>query len=490
MSLKKLASQTAIYGISSIVGRMLNYLLTPLFTRLFTTAAYGVITELYSYLVFLLVILTYGMETTFFRYSKLENPAKVYSNALISLFFTSLLFLLLVYLQLDNIALFLDYSANPEYIMWFAIIIGLDSILTIPFAKLRNENKAIKFAGIKLFNILLNISLNLYFLLLCPYLHALNPNNILVQFYNPNLGIAYVFISNLIASVFTFLLLIGELLKVKLQFDFKLYKQMLKFAIPLLIVGLAGSINEVLDRTLLKHLLPDKANAMSQLGIYGANYKLSILMTLFIQTFRYAAEPFFFSSANKSDSKKMYADVMKYFIIFGLFIFLGIMMYLDVVKYFIAEEFHSGLSIVPILLLANLFLGIIFNLSIWYKLTNLTKFGAIISVVGAIITLVMNILLIPTLGILGSAWATFICYFSMMLITYFWGKKHYPISYDLKAILKYFAFTFVLYFLAINIPYPSELLKYLINSVFLLIFLYYIFYSENLIKLIFTRIKK
>jgi len=490
MSLKKLASQTAIYGISSIVGRMLNYMLTPWFTRLFTTAAYGVITELYSYLVFLLVILTYGMETTFFRYSKLENPEKVYSNALISLFFTSFLFLFLVFFQLDSIASFLDYSANPEYIIWFAIIIGLDTFLTIPFAKLRNENKAFKFAGIKLFNILLNIALNLYFFLLCPFIYKQSPQHFMLEFYNPNLGIAYVFISNLIASIFTFLLLLGELTKVKLQFDFKLYKQMMKFAIPLLIVGLAGSINEVLDRTLLKHLLPDKSSAMSQLGIYGANYKLSILMTLFIQTFRYAAEPFFFSSAGKSNSKKMYADVLKYFTIFGLFIFLGIMLYIDVVKYFIGVEYHSGLSIVPVLLLANLFLGMIFNLSIWYKLTNLTKFGAIISVFGAVITLVLNILLIPVMGIDGSAWATFFCYLSMMLVTYFWGKKHYPIVYDLKSILKYFTLTFVLYFLSIYIPYSSEVLKYFINTVFLLIFIYYVFRHENIKQLLFSRMRK
>jgi len=479
MSLKKLAGQTAIYGVSSIVGRLLNYLLTPLFTRIFATAAYGIITELYSYLVFLLVFLTYGMETAFFRFSKLENSSKVYSNALISLFLTSSIFVFVVFFQLETIANLLDYSEHPEYILWFAIIIGLDTFLSIPFAKLRYENKALKFASIKLFNIFINIVLNLYFLLLCPYLKQINGDSIFLYFYYEDLGIAYVFISNLLASIFTFIILLPELFKIKLSFDIKLFKQMLNFALPLLIVGLAGSINEVLDRTLLKHLLPDKSTAMSQLGIYGANYKLSILMTLFIQTFRYAAEPFFFSSSKKANAKAMYADIMKYFIIFGLFIFLGIMLYIDILKFFIDEDYHVGLNIVPILLLANLFLGIIFNLSVWYKLTDLTKYGAIISVVGALITIILNILLIPSLGITGSAWATFFCYFSMMQMSYFWGRKHYFIEYELGTIGKYFSIVMALYFLSDYIHFQSRFIDLSINTLILLSFFSYIFYKEK-----------
>lgn len=482
MSLKKLASQTAVYGISSIVGRLLNYLLTPLFTRLFVTSEYGVITELYSYLVFLLVILTYGMETSFFRYSKLENPKKVYSNAVISLFFTSSLFIILVFSQLGFIADFLGYNSHPEYIMWFAIIVGVDTFLSIPFAKLRNEDKALKFAVIKLFNIFLNIGLNLYFLLLNPYLAQNYPDSPFLLFYNPDLGIAYVFISNLVASIVTLFLLLPELFKIQLKFDFILYKKMLKFALPLLVVGLAGSINEVLDRTLIKHLIPDKANAMSQLGIYGANYKLSILMTLFIQTFRYAAEPFFFSSEKKKNAKQMYAKVMKYFVVFGLFIFLGIMMYIDILKYFIDSDYHSGLNIVPILLLANLFLGILFNLSIWYKLTNLTKYGAVISVIGAVITIILNVILIPIIGITGSAWATFACYFSMMLISFFWGRKVYLINYDLKSILSYFVVALVLFLISTQVKIEAEIVKYLLNSLILGIFILYFVFKENIFK--------
>jgi O-antigen/teichoic acid export membrane protein len=478
MSLKKLASQTVIYGLSSIIGRMLNYMLTPLFTRLFATAAYGIITELYSYVVFLLVVLTYGMETAFFRFSKLENSQKVYSNALFSVLLTSLLFVFSVFFFLENISEFLGYSKYPEYILWFAIIISIDSFLTIPFAKLRNENKAFKFAGIKLINILLNIGLNLYFLVYYPYLYKHNPDSEWLIFYHPNFGIAYVFLSNLLASIFTFLLLLPEIFKVKFTFDIKIYKKMLNYALPLLIVGLAGSINEVLDRILLKFLLTDKSEAMSQLGIYGANYKLSILMTLFIQTFRYAAEPFFFSGVGKSDSKKLYADVMKYFIIFGLFIFLGIMLYIDILKYFIDTEYYSGLNVVPILLLANLFLGIIFNLSIWYKLTNLTKFGAIISVIGALITVIFNVLLIPFYGIMGAALATLICYFSMMIISYFWGQKYYFIDYELKTILKYFALALVLFAFSYLLPLNTQILKYFVNTVLLFIFTIYVFKKE------------
>ena len=493
MSLKKLAGQTAIYGGSSIIGRLLNYMiLTPLFTYIFREdiASFGMLTELYSYLVFLLVILTYGMETAFFRYSKLENPQKVYSNALISLFFTSSIFVFVIFLQLDNIANFLDYSANPEYIMWFAIIIGIDTFSAIPFAKLRNENKALKFAGIKLITIFITIALNLYFLVLAPYLAENTPEHFLLYFYTPNLGIAYVFIANLIASSLTLLLLSTEIIKVKISFDVELAKKMLKFALPLLVVGLAGSINEVLDRVLLKFLLPDKENAMAMLGIYGANYKLSILMTLFIQTFRYAAEPFFFSTVDKKGSKKMYADIMKYFIIFGLFIFLGVMMYIDILKYFIAPEFHSGLNIVPVLLLANLFLGIIFNLSIWYKLTNLTKYGAVISVIGALITISLNVLLIPTMGIMGSAWATFFCYFSMMVISFYWGRKIYFVDYDLISIFKYFVIVITLYFISITIEFNSEILKYLVNTVVLGIFFIYFVKNEKIDKLVKAKFEK
>ncbi len=480
MNIKQLAGQTAIYGISTIIGRLLSYLLTPLFTRIFTTSDYGILTELQSYSVFLVVILMYGLEVAFFRFSKEYPSGKVFSTAIISLSITSIGFIIGTILFQNSIAEILGYKEHSEYILWFGLIIAVDAFVSIPFAKLRLENKALKFAIIRLINILIIVFLNLYFLVFCPFLHESYPNHFLLNFYKLNYGIEYSFIAQLIASIATLFLLIPEFFKTKFYFDFSIYKKMLKYALPLLIVSLAGTINEMLDRVLLKHLLPDKSTALSLLGIYGANYKLSVLMVLFTQTFMYAAEPFFFSTSDKINAKKMYADIMKYFIILGLFMFLAIMMYIDILKYFNAENFHSGINIVPVLLMANLFLGVIFNLSIWYKLTNLTQYGAIISVIGAFITVISNIILIPLFGIFGSAWATFLCYFSMMLISFFWGRRFFSVPYDIKRIILYFFITLTLYFISIFIKFNSDLIKYFVNSLFLIVFVGFIFKNEKL----------
>ncbi len=487
---KKLLGQTAIYGLSSIIGRLLNYLLVPLYTVLFLPEEYGIVTELYAYLVFLLVLLTYGMETAFFRFSEQTYSVKqVFSNSVISLFFTSSLFIGLVFIFNQPLANFLDYQNHPEYIRWFAIIIGVDAFTSIPFAYLRQQNKAVKFATVKLINIGINIGLNLFFLLLCPFLLENYDIHFIEKIYHPSVGIGYIFISNLIASLFTLILLIKEIFSIRLSFDTRLFKKMIRYSSPLIIVGLAGSVNEVLDRVLLKHLLPDSANPMHQIGIYGANYKIAIMMTLFIQTFRYAAEPFFFAQLAEKNPKKIYAQVMTYFVIFGLIIFLGIMLYLDIVKYFIDQSYHSGLHIVPILLLANLFLGIIYNLSVWYKVNNLTRYGAIISLSGAAITLIFNIILIPKLGYTGSAWATFICYFSMMLISFFWGRKIYPVPYHLKKILLYTSITILLFIFTEYFTIQQVTIKYLIHSILFIAFITFVIHKEHLLSLIIRKQK-
>jgi len=490
--IKKLLGQTAIYGFSSILGRLLNYLLVFLYTRVFLPDAYGVVTELYSYAGFLLVFLTYGIETGFFRFSeKLKESNKVYSTVLIPLFISSVVFVVSIVIFSQSIANLLQYKSNPEYIIWFAIIAAADAFVSLPFAKLRQEKKAKKFAIFRFSAICLNIGLNLFFLLLCPYIYKNNPNSLFIFFYNPQIGVGYIFIANLITSLFSLILFIPDFIKIKFTFSLSIYKNILVYSIPVLIGSLAGIINEVLDRLMLKYYIIVPSNIpdphqfkMAQIGIYGANYKLAILMTLFIQTFRYAAEPFFFSLEKDKDSKKIYGDVMKYFIIFCLFIFLGVTLYLDIAKFFIDKNYWEGLNVVPILLLANLFLGIIYNLSIWYKLTDKTIFGAYISIFGAVITIVLNIVLIPILGYFGSAWATFFCYFLMMVTSYFLGQKYFYVNYEIKKILLYFSISLTIYFLSIYLKTNKLYVDLSINTVLFFIFLVFIFWKENVLQLL------
>lgn len=432
--LKKLLNQAAIYGLSSVIGRLLNYLLVPLYTRYFIPSEYGVVIEMYAYVAFLVVVLTYGMETAFFRFSKKENDTNiVYSTTLISILITSLIFIGVVFSNSSLISNWLGYSNNQQYIEWFAIIIGLDAISAISFASLREQNKAIRFAVIRLINIFINIGMNIFFIVYKGY------------------GIEYIFISNLISSIITIVLLLPEMLKSIWIFDIILWKKMIAYALPLLIAGLAGITNETIDRVLLKYLLPNTETASSELGLYGAFYKLSIIMILFIQTFRFAAEPFFFAQKNSTNSKKIYADVMKYFTIITAIVFLIATVFYDLIKQFLGSNYHDerGFLVVSILLLANLFLGIYYNLSIWYKLTDKTRYGAYLSIFGALITLILNFILIPIIGFEGSAWATLICYFSMTLYSYFLGKKHFPVPYNLKRIALYLSVMLIIYFIII-----------------------------------------
>ena len=456
--LKKLASQTAIYGLSSVVGRLLNYLLVPLYTRYFLPAEYGVVTELYAYVAFLVVMLTYGMETAFFRFSKKEETAKVYSTTLISLLISSVVFVGLIFLNSSAISQWLGYANHPEYIQFFALIIGMDAVASISFAKLREQDKAMRFAFIRIVNIMVNIGLNLYFIVYQEY------------------GIAYIFIANLVASVITLLMLFPQMISSSWVFDKKLWKKMMIYALPLLIAGLAGMTNETIDRILLKHLLPNTDMAASELGLYGAFYKLSIIMILFIQTFRFAAEPFFFAQEKEGNSRKIYADVMKYFTIILAIIFLGVTIFYDVIKGFLGSEYHDerGFLVVSILLLANLFLGIYYNLSIWYKLTEKTKYGAYLSIFGAIITLSLNFTLIPVLGFVGCAWATLVCYFSMTVASYYLGKRHFSVPYQVKRIALYLFGMLCIYFCI----YFTNLNMW-INSLFLLGFVIFVYRLEK-----------
>ena len=477
--LKQLAGQTAIYGLSSIVGRLLNYLLVPLYTRYFIPAEYGVVTELYAYVAFLVIILTYGLETAFFRFSQKQYDKKlVYSTSLISLIVSSILFVVLMISSQQSIANWLEYPQNPEYVMWFALIIGLDAISAISFAKLREQRQAARFALVRLVNIFINIGLNLFFIIYCPYAleNGLPTTDLVNSVYDPRVGVGYIFIANLFASGVTILMLLPEMIKSSWTFNTMLWKKMMWYAFPLLVAGLAGMTNETIDRILLKQLLPVGVDKMAAIGVYGAFYKISIIMILFIQTFRFAAEPFFFSQEKQHNSRKTYADVLKYFTILASLIFLSVMLYLDVVKHFIGSSFHSkeGIEIVPILLMANLFLGIYYNLSIWYKLTEKTGYGAILAIFGAVITLTLNIILIPKIGFIGSAWATLFCYFSMMIASLLMGRKYYAIPYDLKRVFTYIFLSFALY--KISVYFETSML---INTVYLFVFIIVVFVLEK-----------
>ncbi len=484
-TIRKLAGQTAIYGISSIAGRFLNYLLVPFYTRIFSAQEYGVVSELFAYSAFLMVLFTYGMETSFFHFSeKSNNKNQVFSTGVISLILTSVLLAGLMLGFSDSIAGWIQHPRHPEYVRWFALILFFDTAAALPFASLRQQNKAGKFATVKICNILINIFFNIFFLVICPAFAGDRGalGDFILAIYSPSVGVGYVFVSNLIASVITLLLLVPEFRKIRFHFDRFLLKQMLLYGLPLVFAGFAGMINETLDRAVYKYLAPDSNIAMKELGIYSACYKLSIIMTLFIQTFRFAAEPFFFSQQGTENNRELYARVMKYFVIACSVIFIAVILFLNVFKLFIGEKFHSGLAVVPVLLLANMFLGIYYNLSIWYKLTGQTRFGAYFSLTGAVITIVLLFVLIPRMGYMGAAWTTLICYASMMALSYATGQKNYPVPYDLPRIFTYILLALLIYFAhygLLRLLKPGAWTENIIGALLFLAFIAFIMITEK-----------
>jgi len=484
--LKKLVGQTAIYGLPSIVGRLLNYLLVPIHTAIFLKEQFGVITEMYAYVSFLVVLLTYGMETAFFRFNSKEenNKDEVFSTTIIALLVTTSIFILLASIFAQPIANFISYPNNQEYVVWFAFIVGLDAISSIPLAKLRVENKAKTFAAVNLGSIAINIGLNLFWIGYCIPAYQDGVSNFFTEYlFTPTIGVGYVFIANLFATAFKFVLLSPYLYKIKYSINIPLLKKMLSYGWPLLVASLAIIVNENADKIMLKWMLKDTLGvdgATGMVGIYGACYKISIIISIFIQAFRYAAEPFFFNQAKEQDATKSYAMVMKYFVIVCSFIFLGVMLYMDVIKYFVRkEEYWVGLNVVPYLLLANICLGIFYNLSIWYKLSGKTRYGAGIAIIGAIITITMNYILIPFIGYLGSAITTLVCYFSMVLISYWLGQKYYPVKYPLKRIFMYLVLAIGFYGITILLDMETSLFKYMIHSLFMLLFVAVVYILEK-----------
>lgn len=444
--LRQLASQTVIYGLSSIVGRFLNYLLVPLYTYTFAAGEYGVVSEFYAYAGLLAVVLVFGLETGYFRFRQHNDSAKVYASALGFLALANLAFVGAIVVFHGPLSAWLRYPDHSEYLLCFAAILALDALTALPFAKLRSENRAGRFAGIKLAEIFLNLGLNLFFLLYCRQAPELWPDSFGAGLYDPAIGVGYIFLANLAASGCKLPLLLHEFRGVRLYLDPRILKPMLVYSLPMVVIGFAGVVNEMLDRAILKFLLPyDLPTNLKMLGIYAACYKLSILMSLFVQAFRYASEPFFFAYAGRADAKKAYAVVMNYFVIFCVFIFLLVTLYIDLFQYFVGAEYRAGLGVVPVLLLANLFLGIYVNLSIWYKLSDRTGMGAWVSLGGAALTVVLNLWWIPLWGYMGSAWATLACYAGMVLVSYLLGQRYYPVRYNLIKITGYLTLGLALY---------------------------------------------
>ncbi|MDR2763846.1 MAG: oligosaccharide flippase family protein [Tannerella sp.] len=433
----RLAKDTAVYGLSSIIGRLLNWMMVPLYVRVLeNTGEYGIVTNLYGWTALLLVILTYGMETGFFRFvNKREEsePMRVYSTALYSIAFTSTLFLTACLLFLQPLGRVTGNAAHPEYIGMIAGIVAVDAFCCIPFAYLRYRGKALRFTAIKLLNIGLTIFLNMFFLLICPWLHRLHPAWV-EWFYRPGYGVGYIFVSNAFASAMVFFLLLPDMLPgLRAKMDWLRLKQLLTYSFPILLLGIAGIFNQSADKILFPFLFEDKAYATAQLGIYGACFKIAVVMVMFIQAFRYAYEPFIFSKNREQDNRQAYARVMKYFVIFSLALFLGVMFYIDLLKHFVGPEYYPGLGIVPVVMLGELFYGIYFNLSVWYKLTDRTVWGARFSAIGCLVTVAIIIFFVPRYGFMACAWASFVSNLLMMALSYFTGQKKYPIAYDLRS---------------------------------------------------------
>ena len=479
---KSLAKDTAIYGVSSIVGRFLNWCLVPLYTRLFPEDMYGVVTYVYSIVALALIILTYGMETGFFRFANHErysNPDEVYSTSLTSLGFTSTLFFALVLLFLEPVSRAMECGGHESYVWMMALAVAIDAYSCIPFAYLRYKKRPVRFAMLKLVNIGLNIVLNIFFLLICPWLMRVAPGWV-EWFYVADFGIGYIFLSNLIASAVTLVMLLPDIVRIPLKFNGRLLREMRAYSFPLLVLGIAGIMNQTLDKILYPVLAT--SDAMAGLGIYGANYKIAIVMVMFIQAFRFAYEPFIFSQSRERGDNKLqaYRDAMKYFVIFALFIFLGVMYYLDILRYFVRPDYWAGLKVVPVIMAAEFFFGIFFNLSLWYKLTDKTVWGTWFSLLGLAVTVVLNVLLVPRYGYMGCAWAAFCCYGVMMLASYFVGNAKYPIGYNVGRLMFYVGLAGVLYPLGCCIELGAHWADFIYRGALLALYVFVVMRREHL----------
>ena len=478
--LGSLAKQTAIYGLSSIIGRFLNYLLVPIHTHRMAaeSGGYGIVTNLYAYTALLLVILTFGMETTFFRFSNKEgvNPNKAFSTAGLSVGFVSLVFLLLVSIFLQPIAAALDYASHPEFVEIMAIIVAFDAFQSILFARLRYENRPIKFMTLKLSFIVLSLLLNVFIFYIAPYLQNHFPA--MMGWYHTSYQVGYIFIANLICTTLVFFGFIPEIKKLRTGIDRDLLKEMLKYTWPILLLGLAGILNQVADKIVFKKIVPG-LEGEEQLGIYGACVKIAMIMAMITQAFRYAYEPFVFGGKRDTADKETQATVMKYFIIFTLLAFLAVVMYMPLLQYLVGADYREGLRVVPIVMMAEIFMGIYFNLSFWYKLTDQTWWGAIFSAIGCAVLLAINFIFVPKYSYMACAWGGFAGYATCMVLSYFVGQKKAPIPYNLKSAFIYFALAIALYYVQKSIHIENTVWTLVVNTGLLLVFFAFICWKEK-----------
>ena len=486
---RKLAGQTLVYGMGTIIPRFLNYaVMTPFYTRIFSKelGQYGIITEMYAWMAIMLVLLTYGMETGFFRFAqKSEDADNVYSTALLSLLITSALFVILVNVFISPVSALMKYSNNHDYIRMFAGIVAIDAFAAIPFAKLRRENKPAIFSAIKIINVVITIALVVFLLKIAPGIWE-KSTGWFRNVYDPNYKVGYVFLANLIASGCTLILLLPYIFGIKLRFDSGLWYRMMAYSYPLLLAGLSGTLNDALDKVILRRMIGEE-DGLAVVGKYGAGYKIGVLMALFIQMFRFAAEPFFFERAKHADARKTYAEVMKYFIIIMLIMFLFINLYISGFQYIIAFAYREAIVVVPIISMGYLMYGIYVNHSIWYKLNDMTIYAVYITFAGALITVMINVLFIPVYGYMASAWAHIASYGSMILISFILAEKRYKVNYNMRQFIPYFLMAVTMVIFGKYFKYPGIVAELVINTALIVIFIGYAQYKDQLLSVFFSR---
>lgn len=487
-TLKKLAGETVLYGLSSILGRFINWVMVLLYTQVFQEpnypkSEYGIQTQIMAYVAVVMVLLTYGMETSFFRFASDPKYKKkeIFAVTQSSLAVTSLLFVLFVAIFVQPLASWLNVPERSYILILLAITLAVDAYSCIPFGKLRLDSRPLHFAALKLLNIAVNVGANLFFFLFCPYWMSKYPDSWLQHIYQHDVGIGYVFISYLLATCVTLFFLLPTLQNTYFKLDRSLLHKMFRYALPIMLVGIASMLNLHFDKIAMEKLLPS-ADALDKVGEYGAAFKLGVLMTLFTQAYRYAFEPFFFSNKADGKAKKVYADALKFFTIIGLLGFLGVTFYLDVIGLAIGKSYHEAFVIVPYVLLANLFLGMYYSLSLWYKLTDKTHYGAYMAFGGVFITVLLNVLLVPKLGYIGAAYAFLASAFTMFVVSFFWGQKVYPVPYETKKIGLYFVLAIAFYVVSLFLSGINEALSITLKTVLLFVFLLIVWWQEPVLK--------
>lgn len=484
---KKLAGHTVIYGLGTIIPRILNYIvLTSYYTRELDVQQFGVLTELYGYMAFLLVLLTYGTETGYFKFSQDDKNNSVYTSILASLLFSSAAFIAIVMVLYRKIAMMLEYQGNEKYIIMLALIVAVDAFSAIPFARLRKEERSRKFSWLKLINVLTTIAAVMVFYEFIPWLQEKYG---IIGSINFKGEVLYVFLANLIASTLVLILLLPEIIKYKLAVDLKVLRSVLSYSFPLMLAGLAGTVNEALDKVIIKHVIPDEENALYILGIYGANYRIAMLVSIFIQMFRFAVEPFYFDYQGKDDEKVVYAKIMRLFIGVIFMMNMFILFYLHYVSWLIPSEYHEGLNIIPVLLTAFLLYGIFFNQSVWYKLTKHTGYAVLLTLVGAVVTIIANLFFVKRFSYHASAWGHLLAYLVMTLMSYFIGRRYYRIDYNLWRILEYILVALSIFGIRFFLIKEKSLIVDILSGVLILLYGIYILKREGLLDTLFKNIR-